>query len=114
MPVNFKFADIILPFPLSQTFTYGIPDEFLGLTMPGMRVVVQFGAKRLYTGIVQSIHNNQPTEYTVKPIVSVLDSQPVVNDLQLQHWQWISNYYMSPIGDVMKAALLRHLFLGNA
>ncbi len=105
MPDSEIFADIILPFPLQQVFTYSVPNEYAEIAASGMRVVVQFGAKRLYTGIVQKIHITKPINYAVKPIVSILDKQAVINTIQLEHWTWLSNYYMSPIGDVMKAAL---------
>lgn len=99
------FADILLPFALSQVYTYRIPDEFLNEIRPGIRVVVQFGARRMYSGLVYQVHSNQPQGHEVKEILSVLDSQPVVNQFQLDFWKWMADYYMCSMGEVMKAAL---------
>lgn len=70
-----------------------------------MRVAVSFGNKKMYTGLVFDIHQNEPTTYEAKEIHQILDETPIVNLLQLQHWQWIANYYMCAIGDVYRAAL---------
>ena len=99
------FADIILPVPLPRLFTYQIPDEWKSQVDIGMRVVVPFGKKKFYSGIVYSLHDNEPQEYETKPIVSVLDHQPVVNEKQLNFWNWIAQYYMCTLGEVYKAAL---------
>ena len=100
MPV--KYADIILPVPLQGMFTYIIPE---GMTVGvGCRVLVTFGRKK-YVGVVGRQHNERPSGYELKPILEVIDAAPIVTDSQLRLWQWISDYYMSPIGDVYKAAL---------
>ena len=70
-----------------------------------MRVAVSFGKTKMYTGLVFSIHQNAPTLYEAKEIHQILDEKPIVNERQLQHWQWISNYYMCPLGDVYRASL---------
>jgi primosomal protein N' (replication factor Y) len=100
-----QFADVILPLPLKQFFTYSIPDSLSQDIEIGKRVIVQFGSRKIYTAIVHSIHNEAPTEYQTKDITSVLDSSPIVNQKQLQLWQWIADYYMCSIGEVFKAAL---------
>lgn len=75
-----------------------------GDVLVGSRVLVQFGKRKFFTGIVAEIHD-RPQNFEVKPISNVLDSSPVVHSLQLSLWQWISNYYLCSIGDVYKAAL---------
>ena len=70
-----------------------------------MRVAVSFGKSKIYTGLVFNIHNTAPTLYEAKDIHQILDDVPLVNELQLQHWQWISNYYMCSLGDVFRASL---------
>ena len=70
-----------------------------------MRVAVSFGKSKMYTGLVLNIHTNAPTLYEAKEIHQILDEIPLVNDKQLQHWQWISNYYMCSLGDVYRASL---------
>ena len=97
------YADLILPVPLQGLFTYAVPDGMSVKT--GMRVLVTFGRSKTYLGIVARVHEQQPEGYAVKPIAQVMDAEPVVTDTQLKLWQWISDYYLSPIGEVYKAAL---------
>lgn len=99
------YADVILPLPLNDTYTYVIPSDMEGSVQRGCRVVVQFGAKKVYTAIVTKVHDQRPTFDTIKEIQEVLESYPIVNENQLSFWNWISSYYMCPIGDVYKAAL---------
>ena len=70
-----------------------------------MRVAVSFGKSKMYTGLVLNIHRNAPTLYEAKEIHQILDEIPLVNEKQLQHWQWIANYYMCSLGDVYRASL---------
>jgi primosomal protein N' (replication factor Y) len=99
------FANIILPVPLPRLFTYQIPEKWINEVSIGIRVVVPFGNKKYYSGIVYSIHDNKPEEYETKDILSVLDQHPIVNELQLNFWHWIAQYYMCTLGEVYKAAL---------
>lgn len=105
MSNQLNFADVILPLPLKQLFTYSIPDDLANDIDIGKRVIVQFGSRKIYTAIVHSIHQNAPIEYKTKDIVSVLDEMPIVNNIQLKLWEWIADYYMCSIGEVFKAAL---------
>jgi primosomal protein N' (replication factor Y) len=105
------FADIILPLAVKGTFTYLIPDELTDKIFEGSRVLVQFGKKKLYSGIVNRIHGNSPSGFDTRSIARVLDPFPVVNEIQLKLWSWISKYYMCSIGEVMKAALPSDLCL---
>ena len=70
-----------------------------------MRVAVSFGKTKMFTGLVLNIHQNAPTLYEAKEIHQILDEKPLVNELQLKHWQWISKYYMCALGDVFRASL---------
>ena len=97
------YVDVILPVPLQGMFTYSLP-EGVALQV-GMRVLVGFGRGKTYVGLAARLHRTKPEGYEVKPIQQVLDSAPVVSDSQLHLWYWIADYYMSPIGDVYKAAL---------
>ena len=98
------FAEIIVPLPLYGTYTYRIPPEIQGAVQVGSRVLVQFGKKKFYTGLISSLHNETPT-YEVKDIVSVLDPKPLVKYPQLRLWNWISEYYLCSVGEVYKAAV---------
>ena len=99
------FADIILPLAVKGTFTYSIPEELNGKISPGSRVLVQFGNRKLYSGIVYKIHDESLTAINIRPVSRILDPAPVVNEIQLNLWFWISEYYLCSIGEVMKAAL---------
>jgi primosomal protein N' (replication factor Y) len=99
------YADLIFPFPLSQTFTYSVPEEFQAEIAPGMRVAVQFGVRRMYSALVYKIHYQKPADYETKDILAVLDNQPVVLPVQYDFWNWIATYYLCSVGEVMKAAL---------
>lgn len=99
------YADVILPLPLSDVFTYAIPAEMLHKIGKGFRVVVPFGSRKYYTGIITRIHREAPGITGIREIHSLIDSHPVVNEQQLLLWEWISFYYVAPLGDVYKAAL---------
>lgn len=99
------FADVVLPVPVPKAYTYAIPVELEEQVVKGVRVVVQFGRKKLYSAVVVNVHKIPPTGYEVKDIAAVLDSEPVLTTHQLALWEWIASYYMAYPGDVMKAAL---------
>lgn len=99
------YADIIVPVPLDATFTYRVPEQMQSQINVGHRVIVQFGTKRYLTGIVRSLTPKAPEGIEIKDIVVLLDNVPVVRHPQLKMWDWIADYYMCAIGDVMRAAL---------
>ncbi|WP_181374606.1 replication restart helicase PriA [Polaribacter aquimarinus] len=99
------FIDLILPIPLQKTFTYSVTEEEANFLQKGMRVAVSFGKSKMYTGLIFHIHQTAPTLYEAKEIHQILDEKPIVNELQLKHWQWIANYYMCALGDVYRASL---------
>jgi primosomal protein N' (replication factor Y) len=105
-----KFADIILPVAVKGRFTYSIPDRLAGILRPGVRAAVQFGSKRLYSGIVCRVHDETPDLKNIRPLIDASDPVPVVNDLQMKFWHWISDYYMCTEGEVMNAAVPSALF----
>jgi len=94
-------------------FTYAIPKEFLEQIFIGSRVIVQFGKKKILTGIVGKVHANPPSAYEAKPILDVLDEQPSVNPMQIQFWSWMADYYCCDLGEVMHAALPAGLRLSS-
>ncbi|HOY08365.1 MAG TPA: primosomal protein N' [Saprospiraceae bacterium] len=105
------YADIILPLALpKRTYTYSVPESVRSLVQPGVRVEVQFGRSKLYSGLVSRVHSEVP-DYQVKAIVSVLDEISVVTPRQFQLWDWIADYYCCTLGEVMSAALPGHLKL---
>ena len=99
------FAEVILPLPLFSSFTYEVPEEFESMIQTGSRVLVQFGKKKYYTGIVEHVNTTSSSDFEIKPIMAVLDSAPVVRYPQLKMWRWISDYYLCSVGEVYKAAV---------
>lgn len=99
------YADIILPLPLDGLFTYSVPEELAAQVRFGVRVAVPFGKTKIHVGVVVRVHGDAPQGYKVKPIMRALDAEPVVTERQYGLWRWISDYYMSPVGEVYKAAL---------
>ncbi len=100
-----KFVSVILPLSLPNLYTYAVPTELEKFISIGKRVEVQFGKKKIYAGIINSISNFAPEGVEIKFISNVLDEQPVVNESQINLWKWMSEYYCCNIGDVMNAAL---------
>ena len=110
------YANIILPLPLDGYFTYGVPDALASRVQNGMRVMVPFGKSKTYVGIVaeypvdvpkpaEEVAQQGQKKIEYKNIADVLDDSPILLPQQLRLWKWIADYYMSPIGDVYKAAL---------
>lgn len=108
-----SFADIILPVPIPRMFTYKISVGLLPEIQIGSRVIVQFGKKKVLTGIIGKVHTNPPAAYEAKSILDVLDQQPSVNPLQISFWVWMAEYYCCDIGEVMNAALPSGLRLSS-
>ena len=99
-----KYVDVLLPLPLEGLFTYALPEEMEAHVGFGMRVVVPLGRSKTYVALAVKVHSDQP-EFKVKPIIHVMDTEPVLTPLQYELWQWIADYYMSPLGEVFNAAL---------
>lgn len=101
-----QYAHVILPLPLGRLFTYIIPEELSASVSVGKRVIVPFGKKHFYTGIVESV-SSVLTEPGVqlKEVSTVLDEQPVVRPSQIRFWKWLADYYLCSIGEVYNAAL---------
>lgn len=106
------YANIVLPVPLDAQFSYIVPDALADKVQVGMRVVVPFGKTKTYVGIVSLYPAPEPAnsvdekgkKITFKEILSIFEPTPILVPEQLKLWQWMSNYYMTPIGDVYKAA----------
>lgn len=107
-----KYADIILPLALPKMLTYFVPPELEGDIGIGQRVVVQLQKEKLYTGIVAKISTIKP-DYDTKPVLSLLDQQPIIHEFHLKFWEWIAKYYMCSAGEVMTAALPSGLKLNS-
>jgi len=99
------YAEVILPLALPQNYTYHIPEELQGNVVPGIRVVVQFGRRKLYTALVKDITDENPAGEQVKDILAIEDHAPIVSPVQFKLWEWIANYYLCSLGELMIASL---------
>lgn len=107
------FVDVIVPLPLQSLFTYRVPRNWDEYIQVGKRVVVQFGKNKLYTALIYKIHDKPPLNYEAKYIENILDEKPIITAPQLKLWEWMANYYMCTLGEVMNAALPSGLKLSS-
>lgn len=108
-----NFVTVILPLALPKSYTYSVPEYLVPHIAFGKRVEVQFGKSRLYTALVIDVHHNMPEGYQPKEILSVVDDEPILHPTQLKLWQWMANYYVCTLGEVMHAALPANLKLAS-
>jgi primosomal protein N' (replication factor Y) len=108
-----EFVDIMLPVPIPQLFTYRVPMDLTGNMRPGQRVIVPFGAKKILTGIVASVHERPPVGIEAKSVLELLDESEVIGDQQFRLYSWMSDYYMCTPGEVLNAALPAGLKLSS-
>lgn len=101
------YAEVIIPRPLDTTFTYRVPDGLAADIRNGSRVIVPFGPRRYYTGVVDSLSPVGPvnTDYAMKDVVMVVDPRPIVRHPQVKFWRWLAGYYLCSLGEVYAAAL---------
>ncbi len=99
------FIEVVLPLAVNKTFTYQVSEAEFHYVSVGMRVAVPFGKSKIYTALILAKHNNPPQLYTAKEIHQIIDEKPIVNEIQLAHWNWIATYYMCSLGEVFKSAL---------
>jgi primosomal protein N' (replication factor Y) (superfamily II helicase) len=107
------FADLLLPVPIPRLFTYRVPRELNGKILIGQRAIIPFGDRKILTGVIITVHQNPPQDYEAKYIFDLLDDFPAVGDLQYKLFQWIADYYLCSVGEVMNAALPSGLKLSS-
>ena len=105
------FINVIVPLALADSFTYEVNENEFHYLQVGMRVAVPFGKSKVYTALVLSKHNVPPLAYQAKEIQEIIDSQPIVNEIQIAHWKWLAEYYMCTLGEVYRAAVPSALLL---
>ncbi len=103
-PKDALFAEVIIPLALPMNYTWSIPVEFADAAKPGLRVEVSLKNKR-YAGIIKNISKTAPANFKAKPILNILDEEPLVFPGQLKFWEWMAHYYMCSEGEVMQAAI---------
>ncbi|MBL1222779.1 primosomal protein N' [Chryseobacterium sp. L7] len=99
-----QYAQIVLPLNLKGSFTYKVPEELIPGIQPGMRVLVPFGGKKIYTGIVFELHDNAPESFVAKEVISILDDKPILPEEQISFWNWLSDYYLCGLGEIYRFA----------
>ncbi len=99
-----NFAQIILPLNLKGTFTYKVPEELQENIEPGMRVLVPFRGKKIYTGIVFELHDQEPEGFVPREIINTLDEFPILPNEQIRFWNWLSEYYLCNLGEIYRFA----------
>lgn len=99
-----QYAQIVLPLNLKGSFTYRVPEDLMSHIQPGMRVLVPFGGKKIYTGIVFELHDNAPESFVAKEVISILDDQPILPEEQINFWNWLSEYYLCGLGEIYRFA----------
>ena len=99
------FADVLLPLSLGKPYTYAVTSEDFAVLKPGFRVAVSFGKSKVYSAVVVKLHDQAPQRYTPKFIELILEESPSVTLKQLEFWHWLSHYYQSKLGDILRAAL---------
>lgn len=99
------FVDIIVPIPVKGAFTYRVPFTMNEEVAVGKRAIVQFGSKKVYAGIIYRVHQIVPANYIPKYIIGILDEDPIMKTSQFRFWEWMHEYYLCHLGEVMQAAL---------
>lgn len=107
------FAELLLPVPVPRLFTYRIPQKLNDVVKIGQRVIVQFGDRKIVTGLIFNLHEHPPKDFQAKSVLEILDDFPSVNEVQLKLFQWMADYYMCTLGEVMNAALPAGLKLSS-
>ena len=107
------FADLILPVPIPKLFTYRVPAVLNGQIKVGQRAIVQFGQKKILTGIVATLHQKPPLGHEAKYILETIDENEIIGERQFKLYRWMADYYMCTLGEVMNAALPSGLKLSS-
>lgn len=99
-----RYVQIVLPLNLKGSFTYKVPEELISVIQPGMRVLVPFRGKKIYTGIVFEVHDLEPESFVPKEVISILDEFPILPQEQIRFWNWLSHYYLCALGEIYRFA----------
>ncbi len=112
-PKETLFGELVIPVPIDKLFTYRVPAALNSQIKVGQRAIVQFGAKKIQTGIIVHLHNQPPVDYEAKYILELLDEIEIIYDQQFKLYEWMASYYMCTLGEVINAALPSGLKLSS-
>ncbi len=104
-PTVAAYVSVILPIAIPKLYTYFVPPELAEMVQFGIRIEVVFGKSKRYAALVVELHDEAPSEYKAKSLLSIIDEKPIITELQYSLWQWVSKYYCCSLGEVMNAAL---------
>ena len=107
------FAELILPVPIPKLFTYRVPAAWNELVKPGQRAIVPFGQRKIVTGVIAKIHQKPPVDYEAKYLLELLDETEIITSHQFLLYEWLAQYYMCTVGEVLNAALPSGLKLSS-
>jgi len=110
---NTLFAELLLPVPIPKLFTYRVPHTLNEVIAIGQRAIVQFGDRKILTGIITAIHDRPPKDYEAKYLLELLDQYPSVTEVQVKLFNWMADYYLCTSGEVLNAALPSGLKLSS-
>ncbi|MCS7004067.1 MAG: primosomal protein N' [Cytophagales bacterium] len=100
------YADVIVPIRVNGYFTYVVPSEIVPKISVGSRVIIEFGKKKIFTGLVAKLHHQKPEQsIPLKPIFSIWDERPILFPVQFSFWEWLADYYLCTLGEIMNQAL---------
>jgi len=108
-----KFVELLLPVPIPKLFTYRVPHALQDHVQVGQRAIVQFGDRKILTGVIATVHQLPPKDYEAKYVLELLDDFPVVIDQQFRLFYWIAEYYLCTLGEVLNASLPSGLKLSS-
>ncbi|HVX52824.1 MAG TPA: primosomal protein N' [Chitinophagaceae bacterium] len=111
-PSTQLYAEVLIPLALPKNYTWSIPPQYQSAAKTGVRAEVELRRKK-YAGIIKSISPLKPGGFDPKPILNILDTEPIINQRQLDLWQWMAGYYMCSEGEVMQAAIPSSLKLSG-
>lgn len=107
------FVEVILPLSIPKLYTYRVPNALNQEVKIGKRAVVQFGKSKIYTAIIAAVSEKAPSSYEAKYLIDIIDDKPIITQNQLKLWDWISEYYLCYLGEVMAVALPSALKLAS-
>ncbi|MBF88881.1 MAG: primosomal protein N' [Candidatus Marinimicrobia bacterium] len=99
------FADVSFPISSWKTFTYSVPSDFHSIIQIGCRVIAPLGNRRKVQGVVVGINKTPKFKGGLQPIYEIMDDTPILDETLWKLICWVSNYYLTPLGQVVRSAV---------
>jgi len=107
------FAELVIPVPIRKLFTYRVPADWNEIVRVGQRAIAPFGGRKILTGVIARLHNQPPHDYEARYLLEILDENESITGIQFQLLEWMADYYMCSLGEVLNAALPAGLKLSS-